>query len=149
MNGRAGKLQEKLYYTETILTHRKHQRANSLRDLRHEVTATRRTQENLKVAQIAKEVTLTNLMKSSGLDRDSCLEAYKEADTNEKDAYIQQMVADMKRKAEEEKEAAIKRVSEEKDSQISDLLNRLAKQTLVNKERQILLNAIDLELVAS
>ena len=54
----------------------------------------------------------------------------------------------MKRAAEEEKDIAIKRITEEKDAQIADLLNRLAKQTHVNKERQVLLNAIDLELLS-
>ena len=58
------------------------------------------------------------------------------------------MISSMKRAAEEEKDIAIKRITEEKDAQIADLLNRLAKQTHVNKERQVLLNAIDLELLS-
>ena len=72
MNGRAGKIQERLFYSEAMLCHRKHSRKLS-GDLRHETTGIRRTQENLKIAQIAKDGALNALLNAPEGERGSLM----------------------------------------------------------------------------
>ena len=77
---------------------------------------TRRTQENLKLAQIAKDAALNQLIQSDKNNRDKCYETFSEADSKEKEAYMQQMIATLKREMQDEKDATVKRITEEKDA---------------------------------
>ena len=142
MNGRAGKIQERLFYSEAMLCHRKHARKLS-GDLRHQTTGIRRTQENLKIAQIAKDGALNALLNASEDERGRLMQAYKEADQRDREAHIQIMMSDLKKESESDKFMSMRKISEAKDVQILELLNKLQKQTQLSQEMQKLLSKVD------
>ena len=57
------------------------------------------------------------------------------------------MTSDIKKESESEKFLSLRKISEEKDGQILDLLNKLSKTSQANQEMQSLLNTIDSELL--
>ena len=71
------------------------------------------------------------------------MQAYKEADQRDREAHIQIMMSDLKKESESDKFMSMRKISEAKDVQILELLNKLQKQTQLSQEMQKLLSKVD------
>ena len=77
------------------------------------------------------------------------MQAYREADQRDREAHMQIMVSDLRKESESDKFMSMRKVSEAKDIQILELLNKLQKQTQVNQELQRLVAKTDPDALAS